>query len=352
MTMPLPDWATQSTPVTPSTSALVTHASGPGQGMPLVAGHCPACRGSGLFLAVDGHVTCARPDCPDPAAADGLLHGGPPDLMVVLEDAFCRRVWAGSLRWEANQLREAAPRWEAVKNTKTAEVSRYFADVLEIDAHRIETGKITPWARPTSVMTLLALVGPASLPLCRGCDNRSSQVDAAGLCAGCGPEPDSEPRHFDDGDPAPADAFLADPPERQLAEWERELAVSQSVPAGDATAAPGPTGPRWTPTDRDLAAAAIRHAQEQNHGCHRTATAVLDALTAAGWLAPDQRGTREEADRLIAVIRAQERAKAGEDAARALLGESDTPMGMISVREATEIVREVTRATGEEVKSR
>jgi hypothetical protein len=39
------------------------------------------------------------------------------------------------------------------------------------------------------------------------------------------------------------------------------------------------------------------------------------------------------------------RAQAGEDAARALLGESDTPMGMISVREATEIVREVTGAT-------
>jgi hypothetical protein len=43
---------------------------------------------------------------------------------------------------------------------------------------------------------------------------------------------------------------------------------------------------RWTPTDRDLAAAAIRHAQEQNHGCHRTAAAVLEALTGAGWAPP------------------------------------------------------------------
>jgi hypothetical protein len=31
---------------------------------------------------------------------------------------------------------------------------------------------------------------PADQPLCRGCDNRSSQVDATGLCAGCGPEVD------------------------------------------------------------------------------------------------------------------------------------------------------------------
>jgi hypothetical protein len=86
------------------------------------------------------------------------------------------------------------------------------------------------------------------------------------------------------------------------------------------------------------------------------AVAVLDALTAAGWLAPDQRGTREEADRLIAVIRAQERAKAGEDAAQALTEqarrERDGTVDQVVLLHATEIVREVTRATGEEVKSR
>jgi hypothetical protein len=179
---------------------VVTHASGPGQGMPLVAGYCPACRGSSLFLGVGGHATCARLDCPDPSAADDLLHGGPADPVVVLEDALCRRVWAAALRWEADQLRNAAPRWEAA-SPQTAESSRYYASVLEIDAHRIETGELTPWADQ--------------------------------------PEP---------GRGCPADAFLADPPERQLAEWERELAVSQSVPAGDATAAAGPT-----PGQADLA---------------------------------------------------------------------------------------------------
>jgi hypothetical protein len=85
--------------------------------------------------------------------------------------------------------------------------------------------------------------------------------------------------------------------------------------------------------------------------------AVLAALTAAGWLAPDQRGTREEADRLIAVIRAQERAKAGEDAARAVEenpGPDPSPAipawwsGWVEGRDdAVRIVREVTGATEE-----
>lgn len=40
-----------------------------------VQGHCPACRGTSLFLAAGGHVTCRRIDCPNPTAADELLHG-------------------------------------------------------------------------------------------------------------------------------------------------------------------------------------------------------------------------------------------------------------------------------------
>lgn len=41
---------------------------------PTVQGRCPACRGASLFLGSGGHVTCARIDCPDPSAADDLLH--------------------------------------------------------------------------------------------------------------------------------------------------------------------------------------------------------------------------------------------------------------------------------------
>lgn len=40
-----------------------------------VAGHCPACRRESLFLGDGGHVTCARLECPNPCAADQLLHG-------------------------------------------------------------------------------------------------------------------------------------------------------------------------------------------------------------------------------------------------------------------------------------
>ena len=41
---------------------------------PTVQGCCPACRATSLFLGTGGHVTCARIDCPNPSAADDLLH--------------------------------------------------------------------------------------------------------------------------------------------------------------------------------------------------------------------------------------------------------------------------------------
>jgi len=56
----------------------VTARAGLGADLSHVAGRCPTCGGASLFLGDDGHVTCARLDCPAPAAADDLLHGGPP----------------------------------------------------------------------------------------------------------------------------------------------------------------------------------------------------------------------------------------------------------------------------------
>lgn len=41
----------------------------------LVSGVCPACEGSSLFLGDSGHVTCSSAGCPEPTAADRLLHG-------------------------------------------------------------------------------------------------------------------------------------------------------------------------------------------------------------------------------------------------------------------------------------
>ncbi|WP_020116791.1 hypothetical protein [Streptomyces canus] len=43
---------------------------------PLVQGRCPACNGSSLFLGSGGYVTCSRLDCPNPCAADDLMHRG------------------------------------------------------------------------------------------------------------------------------------------------------------------------------------------------------------------------------------------------------------------------------------
>lgn len=45
---------------------------------PLVQGRCPACRGASLFLGSGGYITCSRLDCPNPTAADDLLHGEQP----------------------------------------------------------------------------------------------------------------------------------------------------------------------------------------------------------------------------------------------------------------------------------
>jgi hypothetical protein len=42
-----------------------------------VQGRCPACGWASLFLGNGGHVTCSRLECPNPSAADDLLHGGP-----------------------------------------------------------------------------------------------------------------------------------------------------------------------------------------------------------------------------------------------------------------------------------
>ncbi|MET8766351.1 DUF6085 family protein [Streptomyces sp. NPDC004658] len=41
---------------------------------PSIQGRCPACRGDSLFIGSGGYVTCSRIDCPDPCAADDLLH--------------------------------------------------------------------------------------------------------------------------------------------------------------------------------------------------------------------------------------------------------------------------------------
>ncbi|MEU5976328.1 hypothetical protein [Streptomyces sp. NPDC047315] len=43
-----------------------------------VQGLCPACRAASLFVADGGYVTCARLECPNPVAADDLLHGEKP----------------------------------------------------------------------------------------------------------------------------------------------------------------------------------------------------------------------------------------------------------------------------------
>ena len=124
-------------PRTDPTPQPVTHASGPGAGMPLVAGRCPACRGAALHLGAGGHVTCARLECPDPGAADDLLHAGDLSPWAVPADAASRREWVAAYRDGATAVRAFAG---TVANPDTC------ADVLEARASLVEAGELTPWA--------------------------------------------------------------------------------------------------------------------------------------------------------------------------------------------------------------
>jgi hypothetical protein len=91
-------------------------------GLPLVQGRCPACGTKGLFLGDGGYITCSLIDCPNPSAADDLLHGdqaakttrvialyerwvkaGPPPLGVLIA-----RWWDARLVELHNAIRPAA----------------------------------------------------------------------------------------------------------------------------------------------------------------------------------------------------------------------------------------------------
>lgn len=72
-----------------------------------VQGRCPACRGASLFLGEGGHVTCSRLDCPNPTAADELLHSTNHawvtearirDVIADMENITGARHWARILR--------------------------------------------------------------------------------------------------------------------------------------------------------------------------------------------------------------------------------------------------------------
>lgn len=47
----------------------------PPKTFPNIQGRCPACRGDSLFVGSGGWITCSRIDCPNPSAADQMLHG-------------------------------------------------------------------------------------------------------------------------------------------------------------------------------------------------------------------------------------------------------------------------------------
>lgn len=72
--------------------------------MPDVQGRCPACSGPSLFLGEGGHVTCSRLDCPDPTAADDLLHGQEASLVQLLGGNRPAQAVAHTLHFHGHSL--------------------------------------------------------------------------------------------------------------------------------------------------------------------------------------------------------------------------------------------------------
>lgn len=63
--------------------------------MATVQGRCPACGWTTLFLGDGGHVTCSRLECPNPSAADDLLHTARPSH----DGPSVREAAANDARW-------------------------------------------------------------------------------------------------------------------------------------------------------------------------------------------------------------------------------------------------------------
>ncbi|MFD9072842.1 hypothetical protein [Streptomyces lasiicapitis] len=132
------------------------------QGFGGIAGRCPACGWSSLFLGDGGHVTCSRIECPDPCAADQLLHHTDPiecDHEAALgqaQAALARlrageepppdpavELTSGQWLWRFNQA-SAARRLEAIDSMQAAarRGSRCF-----IEGHEAELGELGDWYR-------------------------------------------------------------------------------------------------------------------------------------------------------------------------------------------------------------
>ncbi|MEU3432392.1 hypothetical protein [Streptomyces sp. NPDC006863] len=69
-----------------------------------VAGSCPACGAASLFLGEGGHITCARIECPNPCAADDLLHSGEEALAQALGGDRTARIIAYNLHCHGHTL--------------------------------------------------------------------------------------------------------------------------------------------------------------------------------------------------------------------------------------------------------
>lgn len=102
--------------------------------MQTVQGRCPACGWTSLFLGDGGHVTCSRLECPNPCAADQLLHGehvGAATPLVCSDERHAAKV--ADLERQLDQAREECRNWAEAESADIAAGS-YAGRVEELEA--------------------------------------------------------------------------------------------------------------------------------------------------------------------------------------------------------------------------
>ena len=121
---------------------------------PLVQGRCPACNGASLFLGSGGYVTCARLDCPNPTAADDLLHGEQPGPAGTegTEAAKTTRVFAAlhqSAEQDVTRVIDLYEQWVKAGPPPLGTLINRWWDGRLAELHRALTGPAEQPARTT-----------------------------------------------------------------------------------------------------------------------------------------------------------------------------------------------------------
>ncbi|MFJ2675094.1 DUF6085 family protein [Streptomyces sp. NPDC087525] len=141
-----------------------------------VQGHCPACRGTSLFLGSGGYVTCSRLDCPEPDAASTLLERKPDATTAIqrhtadtITDDALDQLYAERARLTTELANEQDVSRRLLDQRQEMAAERYAwqergnkaerrAEFAERDLHILRTGLRAAGGDPTNIQNLWAQI--------------------------------------------------------------------------------------------------------------------------------------------------------------------------------------------------